>query len=175
MNKMEYDTICMSGGGIKGFSFIGALDYLNKKKFINTDNIKNWVGTSIGSIIAYVFVCGFSIIEMEKFIIEFDFTKTKEKDSKKIFRTHKSVRIGIGGYAGLRVKSKQKLCYEIDGNEFSTKEKGDFNVNDFIYGVSTYIGYKETSLYLKYDLNPMFADNAVKQNNVSLGVRFDFN
>ena len=73
---MEYDTICMSGGGIKGFAFIGALDYLNKKKIINIDNIKNWVGTSIGSILAYAFVCGFSINEMENFIIEFDFTKT---------------------------------------------------------------------------------------------------
>jgi hypothetical protein len=30
-------------------------------------------------------------------------------------------------------------------------------------------------LYLKYDLNPMFKDNAIKQNNISLGVRFDFN
>jgi len=73
---MEYDTICMSGGGVKGFAFIGALDYLNKKKIINIDNIKNWVGTSIGSIIAYAVVCGFSINEMENFIIEFDFTKT---------------------------------------------------------------------------------------------------
>ncbi len=107
--------------------------------------------------------------------LEFDFTKAKEKDGKKIFRTHQSVRFGIGGYAGLRVKSKQKLCYEIDGNDISVKEKGDFNVNDFIYGVSTYIGYGETSLYLKYDLNPMFKDNAIKQNNISLGVRFDFN
>ena len=66
----------MSGGGIKGFAFIGALDYLNKKKIINIDNIKNWVGTSIGSILAYAVVCGFSITEMENFIIEFDFTKT---------------------------------------------------------------------------------------------------
>lgn len=73
---MEYDTICMSGGGVKGFAFIGALDYLNKKKIINIDNIKNWVGTSIGSILAYAVVCGFSINEMENFIIEFDFTKT---------------------------------------------------------------------------------------------------
>ncbi len=86
---MEYDTICMSGAGIKGFSFIGALDYLNKKKFINTDNIKNWAGTSIGSIIAYVFVCGFSIIEMVNFIIEFDFTKINPDISiDNIFNNH---------------------------------------------------------------------------------------
>ncbi|MCX6172604.1 MAG: hypothetical protein NT048_07180 [Flavobacterium sp.] len=107
--------------------------------------------------------------------LEFDFTKAKDKDGKRSFRTHQSFRLGIGGYAGIRIKSKQKLCYEIDGNEFTTKEKGDFNVNDFIYGVSTYIGYKATSLYLKYDLNPLFQDNAVKQNNISLGIRFDFN
>jgi hypothetical protein len=107
--------------------------------------------------------------------LEFDFTKSKDKDGKKIFRTHESVRFGIGGYAGVRVKSKQKLCYELDGNDVSVKEKGDFNANDFIYGVSTYIGYKETSIYLKYDLNPLFKDNAIKQNNISLGVRFDFN
>ena len=55
------------------------------------------------------------------------------------------------------------------------KTKGDYNANDFIYGVSTYLGYKETSLYLKYDLNPLFENNEVDQNNISLGVRFDFN
>jgi predicted acylesterase/phospholipase RssA len=86
---MEYDTICMSGGGVKGFAFIGALDYLNKKKIINIDNIKNWVGTSIGSILAYAVVCGFSINEMENFIIEFDFTKTNQDISiDNIFISH---------------------------------------------------------------------------------------
>ncbi|MFN3753396.1 hypothetical protein [Flavobacterium sp.] len=107
--------------------------------------------------------------------LEFDFTKSKDKDGKKIFRTHESVRFGIGGYAGVRVKSKQKTKYELDGNDFYIKEKGDFNANDFIYGVSTYLGYGETSIYLKYDLNPLFKDNAIKQNNISLGVRFDLN
>jgi len=107
--------------------------------------------------------------------LEFDFTKAGNKDGKKIFRTHESVRFGIGGYAGFRVKSKQKTKFEANGNDIWVKEKGDFNVNDFIYGVSTYIGYGETSIYLKYDLNPLFKDNAIKQNNISLGVRFDLN
>jgi hypothetical protein len=107
--------------------------------------------------------------------LEFDFTKIKDKDGVKIFKTHKSVRFGIGGYGGFRIKSKQKLCFDVNGNDTATKEKGNFNVNDFIYGVSTYIGYKETSLYLKYDLNPLFKNNAIDQNNISLGVRFDFN
>lgn len=109
--------------------------------------------------------------------LEFDFSPKKQsKDgSKSYFRTHESVRLGIGGYAGIRIKSKQLLHYNENGNDIKNKEKGDFNVSDFSYGLSTYIGYRATSLYLKYDLNPMFKNNTVEQNNVSLGIRFDFN
>lgn len=108
--------------------------------------------------------------------LEFDFTKAKKNaEGKTIFRSHESVRFGIGGYAGFRVKSKQILKFSDDGHDVTVKEKGGFNTNDFIYGVSTYLGYGATSLYLKYDLNPLFKDNVVKQNNISLGVRFDLN
>ena len=108
--------------------------------------------------------------------LEFDFTKSKTNaEGKRLFRTHESVRFGIGGYAGFRVKSKQILEYNENGHDVTVKEKGGFNTNDFIYGVSTYLGYGATSLYLKYDLNTLFKDNAVKQNNISLGVRFDLN
>ena len=108
--------------------------------------------------------------------LEFDFTKSKTNaEGKTIFKTHESVRFGIGGYLGIRVKSKQILEYDENGHDITVKEKGGFNTNDFIYGVSTYLGYGATSLYLKYDLNPLFKENAVKQNNISLGVRFDLN
>ena len=107
--------------------------------------------------------------------LEFDFTPKREHDGKQIFKTHKTFRFGIGGYAGFNVKSKQIAKYEIDGYKKKEVTKGNFNVNDFIYGVSAYFGYRETSIYVKYDLNPMFKDNAIEQNNISLGVRFDFN
>jgi hypothetical protein len=107
--------------------------------------------------------------------LEFDFSKNKTKDGKVFFKSHESVRIGFGGYAGFRLKSKQFQKFEDENLDYTLKEKGDFNVNNFIYGVSAYVGYKETSLYLKYDLNPVFENNVVKQNNISLGVRFDFN
>jgi hypothetical protein len=109
--------------------------------------------------------------------LEFDFTpkKVSKEGDKTYFRTHNSLRIGIGGYAGVRVKSKQILKYEIDDDRVKDKQKGDFNASDFSYGLSAYIGYKETSLYVKYDLNPMFKNNSIDQNNVSVGIRFDFN
>jgi hypothetical protein len=107
--------------------------------------------------------------------LEFDFSGKKIKEDKTFFKTHQSFRFGIGGYAGINLKSKQILKYEEDDHKTTERVRGDFNTSNFIYGLSTYIGYKETSLYLKYDLNPLFKDNVVKQNNVSLGLRFDFN
>lgn len=107
--------------------------------------------------------------------LEFDFSGNKPRNGKSGFSTHKGVRFGIGGYGGLRIKSKQKMYYNIDDDKVRIKTKGDFNANDFIYGVSTYLGYKATSLYLKYDLNPLFENNVIDQNNISLGIRFDFN
>lgn len=107
--------------------------------------------------------------------LEFDFSGKTIKDDKTYFKTHESFRMGFGGYAGVRIKSKQILEYNIDDLDVTQKTKGDFNSSNFIYGLSAYIGYRATSLYVKYDLNPLFKNNAVKQNNVSLGVRFDFN
>lgn len=107
--------------------------------------------------------------------LEFDFSKTKMVDDKKVFKSHTGARFGIGGFVGVNTNSKQFIEYEQNGYKFKEKQKGDFNVNDFTYGLSTYIGYKATSLYLKYDLNPIFKNNPVDQNNISLGIRFDWN
>lgn len=109
--------------------------------------------------------------------LEFDFTpkKVSKDGTKTYFRTHESFRFGIGGFAGFNIKSKQILKYDNSGHEYTVKEKGNFNTNDFVYGVSSYIGWGQTSLYVKYDLNPLFKDNVVDQHNVSLGIRFDFN
>jgi hypothetical protein len=107
--------------------------------------------------------------------LEFDFSKTKMVDDKKVFKSHTGARFGIGGFVGVNTNSKQFIQYEQDGYKFNELQKGDFNVNDFTYGVSTYIGYRATSLYLKYDLNPIFKNNPVDQNNISLGIRFDWN
>lgn len=107
--------------------------------------------------------------------LEFDFSGKKHVDDKTVFRTHQAFRFGLGGYAGVNVKSKQILKYDVE--DYKTREitKGSFNTNEFIYGVSAYVGYEETSIYLKYDINPLFKDNAVDQRNISLGVRFDLN
>lgn len=103
--------------------------------------------------------------------LEFDFSKAKNG----YYKSHTGMRVGIGGYVGYNVNSKQFLDYKVDGHRYKIRDKADWNVNDWNYGVSTYVGYRTMSLYFKYDLNSLFKDNPVDQRNISLGLRYDFN
>ncbi len=105
---------------------------------------------------------------------EFDFSKKRMSEETAIIRTQNTFRMGLGGYAGINLRSKQLLQYKADGLETEQTTKGDYNTSDFIYGLSAYFGYKDVSLYTKYDLNSLFTDNDIDQNNISLGLRFDF-
>ncbi|NJW54102.1 hypothetical protein [Salinimicrobium oceani] len=106
---------------------------------------------------------------------EFGPSKKVESDRSVWFSTHDKLKIGLGGYAGVNLGERQKLKYEADGENVKEKLKGDYNTNDFIYGLSGYIGFGGTSLYVKYDLNPIFKDPNPQMHNLSVGLRFDAN
>ena len=72
------------------------------------------------------------------------------------------------------MSTRQKLKFEDDGEDVKQKLKAGYNTNNFIYGLSAYVGYGDISLYAKYDLNTIFKDNPTEQRNVSLGVRWDW-
>ena len=107
--------------------------------------------------------------------LHFEFGPSRKIEHDDYFRysTHKQIKIGLGGYAGLNLSTRQKLKYEEDGEDVKKKLKSGYNTNNFIYGLSGYIGWNGVALYAKYDLNTIFTDNPVDQRNVSLGLRFD--
>lgn len=105
---------------------------------------------------------------------EFGPSNKSETDKGTWFYTDKKFKIGLGGFVGINIGERQKLKYEENGDNVKRKLKGDYNTNDLIYGLSGYIGWGNTSLYAKYDLNPIFKDPNVELNNISLGLRFDF-
>ena len=106
--------------------------------------------------------------------IHFEFGPSKkiERDSYFRYSTYKKFKIGIGGYAGLNIASMQKVKYKLDGDREKDKETG-FNMSPFVYGLSGYVAAGNVGLYVKYDLSPLFKDQAIDQNNISLGLRFD--
>lgn len=109
------------------------------------------------------------------FPVHFEFGPSKlvRSDEKIRYSLKDQLRIGIGGYGGFNIGSRQKLKYKIDGARVKDKLNRDYNVNDLIYGLSAYIGVEGVLLYAKYDLNPIFDDAVIEQRNISLGLRFD--
>ncbi|WP_299128018.1 hypothetical protein [uncultured Winogradskyella sp.] len=105
--------------------------------------------------------------------VEFGPSKKIEKDNYFRYSTRDKLKIGLGGYGGLNIGSIQKLKYKENGDREKEKQKGDFEVSDLVYGLSGYLAWGGTALYLKYDLNPLFNNQQVSQNNISVGVRFD--
>ncbi|MDP3314398.1 hypothetical protein [Lutibacter sp.] len=107
--------------------------------------------------------------------IHFEFGPSKkiEKDNYFRYSTSKQFKIGLGGYAGFNIGTRQKLKYTLDGDSVKDKFKKDYNTSDLVYGLSSYIAFNTTALYIKYDLSPIFKNQTIEQNNISLGVRFD--
>lgn len=111
------------------------------------------------------------------FPVHFEFGPSKKIESERSvwFSTHNKIKVGLGGYAGFNLGERQKLRYEENGENVKKKMKGDYNTNDFIYGLSGYLGWGSAALYVKYDLNPVFDDPNPELHNVSVGLRFDVN
>ena len=109
------------------------------------------------------------------FPIHFEFGPSKVVQTVNTIRysLDKQFRIGVGAYGGFNMGTRQKLKYEIDGDDVKDKLKRGYNTSNLIYGLSAYTGFGGTLLYLKYDLNPIFKNAVVEQHNISLGLRFD--
>lgn len=60
--EKEYSTLILSGGSIKSFLTIGAIQSLTDMHLLQ--NITKYIGTSAGSIISYLLLVGYTAIEM---------------------------------------------------------------------------------------------------------------
>ncbi len=109
------------------------------------------------------------------FPLHFEFGPSRKSEYDTYFRysTRRQFKIGVGGYVGFKTGVYQKLKYRVDGEKIKEKQKYSFNTSNVVYGLSGYMGFGNVGLYMKYDLSPIFQDQDIAQNNVSLGVRFD--
>lgn len=73
------DTLCIGGGGIFGLSYISIIEQLEINSILNLDNIKKYVGTSVGAVISFKLALGYSPKMLKDFCLEFDFKKIRLK------------------------------------------------------------------------------------------------
>lgn len=103
---------------------------------------------------------------------ELDFSPRKNL---KRYHSHQGWRIGLGGYMGFLVNSKNFIKYKENGEKVKIERRADYNVHNFNYGLSGYIGHKQLSLYTKYDLQSLFEHQPTGAQNLSIGIRWDIN
>lgn len=82
-------------------------------------------------------------------------------------------RIGLGAYAGIRLRSIAKVKYYNENDKF---DKYDFTldsgVNSFLFGAKFSVGYGGINLFIKKDLTPIFNDHALlpNKNGIQIGI-----
>ena len=59
-----YHTLILSGGGTKGLSILGSLQYMQDTKRIDCEKVTLFIGTSIGAIISYFLAIGYTPMEL---------------------------------------------------------------------------------------------------------------
>ena len=76
----KINKLLLSGGGIKGIAHVGALKALEDKNILT--DIKTILGCSAGALVGFLFVIGYTVNELYKILIKFDFSKIKSKKIK---------------------------------------------------------------------------------------------
>jgi len=109
------------------------------------------------------------------FPVHFEFGPSKkiEKETYYRYSTRNQFKFGVGAFGGFNIGTLQKLKYKVDGRGVKDKLKGGYNTTDLVYGLSGYVAINDIAVYVKYELSPIFKNQAIKQNNISLGLRFD--
>lgn len=108
--------VYLSGGGICAVAHVGALMELSKHIPLKT--VKEWMGVSAGSLVAMCLCVGFTLDELYKVCIEFDFTNIKEYDSVPGWLLH------FGIDTGERLHKLIEACLHVKGlsSDFTFKD-----------------------------------------------------
>ena len=80
------ESLAFSGGGMKGLSYIGVVNFLERKDILK--NIKNLSGTSIGSLVCMMINLGFTSKEMEKLALNLNIKDLEDLDINLLFENY---------------------------------------------------------------------------------------
>jgi hypothetical protein len=93
------------------------------------------------------------------------------KDGIKRYRDDDAFVFGIGGYLGFVSTSSQALKFDREGRGVTQTITNDYEVNNFLYGLSAYAGWGHLQLFATYGLNDIFKDSSLQERMLSFGIR----
>jgi predicted acylesterase/phospholipase RssA len=69
-NEKTIRHMVISGGGLAGFTFHGALRELSNKNYWKLENIRTMYGTSVGSLISFILALGYDWSDIDEYFIK---------------------------------------------------------------------------------------------------------
>ncbi len=142
----------------------------NDVRLTKTDNAVEFyrVGPEVNSIKSKLVTSyiNFNLVPM------LDFGKRRDSDRFTFMeKSSDSFRIGFGGYAGYRIGSHSKFVYKDDGDREREKDRKNFYLNNWRYGLRFQMGYRGVDFFANYDLNELFVTGKGPQLNAfSFGI-----
>lgn len=130
-------SIVLSGGGTRCISFVGALLFLRSRGFLA--GVTRWYCCSAGSLIAMLFILGASDKLIKKFVLEFDFEKSRDINAESVLSLSETFGVDRG-FALRKMISKLLESLRPKANTWTLKELKEETGNDmhlFISNVTT--------------------------------------
>lgn len=143
------DTLILSGGGPSGVAYAGILKALTDYNILKRDELKEIITTSVGIAFAILYLLDYTILQIEKIVLETDITKILNTDDLEI--DDLLVKFGLFSNKQIGYSISSFIRHKCDKNDLTLKELYDYSkivltvkVYNVDRGKTEYFDYKNT-------------------------------
>jgi len=144
---MTIDTLCLGSGGIQGLSFLSSLQYLINNNYIDLNTINTFVGTSIGAVLCFLLIIGYTPDDLIIYLLDYDFSELEPDINLFLLEEKFGLDNGDAIIKLLKILYEKKFgTVEITFNELFilTKKKFILNATNFTKGTEAILSYETT-------------------------------
>ena len=143
------DTLILSGGGPSGVAYAGILKALTDYDILKREELNEIITTSVGIIFAILYLLDYTILQIEKIVLESDITKILNTDDLEI--DDLLVKFGLFSNQQIGDSISSFIRHKTDKNDLTLKELYDLSsimltvkVYNVDKGKTEYFNYKNT-------------------------------
>lgn len=149
INTKMIDTLILSGGGPSGVAYAGILKALSDYNILKRNELNEIITTSVGIIFAILYLLEYTILQIEKIVLETDLTKLLNTDDLEI--DDLLVKFGLFSNKQIGDSISSFIRHKTDKNDLTLKELYDYSkirltvkVYNVDRGKTEYFDYKNT-------------------------------
>jgi predicted acylesterase/phospholipase RssA len=143
------DTLILSGGGPSGVAYAGILKALTDYNILKRDELNEIITTSVGIVFTILYLLDYTILQIEKLVLEADITKMLNMDDLEI--DNLLVKFGLFSNQQIGDSISSFIRHKTQKNDLTLKELYDLSsimltvkVYNVDKGKTEYFDYKNT-------------------------------